>query len=186
VRAEALLLHSDYTAEFVSGEIKDGYFMFDYKGEKYSFRTSELRPLIVRRFLFSKPLYVFKYSTQIPLAFVKKEGETREELVPPEKLLPILQIMGFKDRTIQAIVHKTTIEPVTDAVFYENELKLSPKIAGDTTDMRFLHELMKYVGEKPPVEMRKLILIIIGASILLFVLFYALSNPQGFRKILNI
>jgi hypothetical protein len=45
---------------------------------------------------------------------------------------------------------------------------------------------MKYVGEKPPMEMKKLILILIGASIILFVLFYALSNPQAFKKILNI
>jgi hypothetical protein len=185
MKAEALLLHSDYTGEFVSGEIKDGCFTFKYKGDKYSFRTSELRPIVIRRFLFSKPLYIFKYSTQVPLAFVKKVSEEREELIPPEKLLPILQTMGFKDRTIQAVMRKVTIEPVTDFSFYE-DLKLSPKIAGETTDMKFLHELMKYVAERPPADIKKMVFIIIGASILLFVLFYALSNPQAFRKILNI
>jgi len=186
MRAEALLLHSDFTGEFVSGEVKDGYFTFSYKGDKYSFRTSELRPIIIRRFLFSKPLYIFKYSTQIPLAFVKKEEKEERELVPPEKLLPILQTMGFKEKELKMIVQKASVEPVTDIAFYEQDLKLSPKIAADTTDMKFLHELMKYVGEKPPVEIKKLIFMVVGASILLFILFYALTNPQAVRKVLNI
>ena len=186
MKAEALLLHSDYTGEFVKGNIKDGEFTFSYKGNRYAFRTSKLHPIIAKHFLFTKPLYIFKYSTQIPLAFVKKTEEGREELIPPEKVMPILQTLGFKDRELKMTVSRSSIEPVTDVAFYETELKLSPKIAGETADMKFLEQLMKYVGEKPPMEMKKLILILIGASIILFVLFYALSNPQAFKKILNI
>lgn len=185
MRAEALLLHSDYTGEIVKGKIKDGEFTFNYNGNAYTFSTAKIRPIVIKKLFFSVPLYIFKYSTQIPLAFVNRSEEGKEEFIPPEKILPILQAMGFKEK-LDLLVKREYIEPVSDIAFYETEMQLSPKIAGETADMKFLQQLMKYVTEKPSMEIKKTILIVVGASILLFILFYALANPQAFRRILNI
>jgi hypothetical protein len=163
VKVKAQIFHSDYTCEIVTGELKNEEVIIG----PYRFSARKVRPFIIHKFgVFSQPLYLFKSTTMVPLAF-----EPKEETIGNYKL--------------------TYIEPIEDLKFYEKDLRFNPELAKGLANLSFLKELLKYSGAKIEGEgfdWKKLFLIIGGLLIIGGVLMI-LMNPNIFHslaKALNI
>jgi len=163
LKVKAQIFHSDYTCEIVTGDLKNEEIIIG----PYRFSARKVRPFIIHKFgLFSQPLYIFKSTTMVPLAF-----EPREEDVENYKL--------------------TYIEPIEDLRFYEKDLRFNPELIRGLADLSFLKEMLKYAGVKMEGEgfnWKKLFLII-GAVLVIGGLLVLFMNPnaiKGFLHALNI
>ena len=163
MKVKAQIFHSDYTCEIVTGDLKNEEIIIG----PYRFSARKVRPFILHKFgVVSQPLYIFKSTTMVPLAF-----ESKEEEVGNYRL--------------------TYIEPIEDLKFYEKDLRFNPELAKSLSNLSFLKEMLKYAGAKVEGEgfdWKKLFLIIgslliIGGVLMLFM------NPNAFHslaKALNI
>jgi hypothetical protein len=163
LKVKAQIFHSDYTCEIVTADLKNEEIIIG----PYRFSARKVRPFIIHKFrMFSQPLYIFKSTTMVPLAF-----EAKEENVGSYKI--------------------TYIEPIQDLKFYEKDLRFNPELAKGLADLSFLKEMLKYAGVKMEGEgfdWRKLFLII-GGILLIAGVAIIIMNPsilKSLAKALNI
>jgi len=152
-----LIFDTDYIARIENATIEGKWLKY----KDYVFSTEKIRPFILQKGLVSQPLYIFKSTSMIPLAF--KEN--------------VEKIDDYEIRYI---------EPVYDLKFYEKGLKINPRVGSELVEFRFLKELGKYIGIKESEEEeRKKSLIKIGIAIIVLgiTLYIIFSNPQLLQAI---
>ena len=163
VKVKAQIFHTDYTCEIVNGDLKNEEIIIG----PYRFSARKVRPFILHKFgVVSQPLYIFKSTTMVPLAF-----EPKEETIGNYKL--------------------TYIEPIEDLKFYEKDLRFNPELAKGLANLSFLKEMLKYAGVKMEGEGFdwKKLLLIIGAVLIIGGVLILFMNPgavKGFLHALNI
>lgn len=155
---KVLIFDTDYIARIENATL-DGKWL---RYKDYTFSTEKIRPFILQKGLISQPLYIFKSTSMIPLAFQEKTERVNDAEI-------------------------RYIEPIQDIKFYEKGLKIDPRTASELVEFRFLKELGKYVGVAEKEEEKKKNLIIFGIILLVFgaLLFLFMSNPEFVQAVKN-
>ena len=131
MKASILLLDTDFNARLIRKvPVKDGKVLLKKGREKKEFIVDKARPFYLRTFFGSRPLYICKWSSIIPLEFdVKEKYETFVNEQTNEKVK-----LGRKELVV--------IDP-SDAKWQE-KYKITPELLASTHDMRFLKGMGKY------------------------------------------
>ena len=123
-----ILLHTDYTAEEVKFEIKDGKAVIDDK----EFIVDRVQPINLKKKRFGRtritPFYLLKWDkiepANIQLVEVEEDGKRYAEIAPANVL-----------RTLEVVFPE------------KEEGDVLPEMLRETHDMRYMKHLKKYAGE---------------------------------------
>lgn len=158
-----MIFDTDYVARIENATL-DGKWL---KYKDYTFSTEKVRPFILQKGIVSQPLYIFKSTSMIPLAFQE-----------------------ISERTENAEIRY--IEPIQDIKFYEKGLRIDPRTPSELVEFRFLKELGKYVGvtgEKMEEKKKTVAILGIGILVIGLILMLVMSDPtilNAVKSFLNI
>jgi hypothetical protein len=174
MKAEFLVMHTDFTADKKKSKVENGKAMIQDK----EFILDKTQPIMVNGLLGSSPLYIVNWKSLLPVQFgvisstvknVFHDGNKLRVKLSKETVPDVLSALkqGYIDLSLDEgqRFEVTEMKPmVIQEKFHKTEL---PQMLKYTADMRFLKTMGDIAGKKGKPELGKWMIVLIIAGVMI-------------------